>query len=150
LIEALRGCKAGPVGKLGRAIPALPVQNIGTAVAHYRDRLGFGALHVDDGFAVVERDDARIHLWLAGDESWADRADLPSRPVTSGAESFLAGTASCRIETEDVDAVYDEFAQAGVLHPVSRDGVRETDFGTREFATLDADGNLVEFFHWLR
>jgi hypothetical protein len=37
-----------------------------------------------------------------------------------------------------------------VLHPVSRNGVTETDFGTREFATLDADGNLIEFFRWAR
>jgi hypothetical protein len=37
-----------------------------------------------------------------------------------------------------------------VLHPVSRDGVTETDVGRREFATLDADGNLIEFFRWAR
>jgi hypothetical protein len=39
---------------------------------------------------------------------------------------------------------------ADVLHPVSRDGVTETDFGRREFATLDAEGNLIEFFRWVR
>ena len=137
------------MGNLGSAIPALPVRNVGAAVAHYRDRHGFDVVHVDDGFAVVQRDDARVHLWLAGDASWAQRKDLRTRPITSGAESFLAGTASCRIETEDIDGLYDELANAGVLHPVSRVGVRETDFGTREFATVDADGNLIEFFRWL-
>ena len=35
------------------------------------------------------------------------------------------------------------------LHPVSRDGVDDTDFGTREFATLDCDGNLLSFFRWV-
>ena len=35
-----------------------------------------------------------------------------------------------------------------VLHPVSKDGVSDTDFGSREFATLDLDGNLVTFFEW--
>ena len=30
----------------------------------------------------------------------------------------------------------------------SRDAVDETDYGTREFATLDGDGNLVTFFEW--
>jgi catechol 2,3-dioxygenase-like lactoylglutathione lyase family enzyme len=34
-----------------------------------------------------------------------------------------------------------------VLHPVSKESV-DTDFGTREFATLDLDGNLVTFFEW--
>ncbi len=29
-------------------------------------------------------------------------------------------------------------------------GVTETDFGTREFAALDADSNLIEFFKWIR
>jgi hypothetical protein len=27
-------------------------------------------------------------------------------------------------------------------------GVSTTDFGTREFATLDRDGNLIRFFRW--
>jgi catechol 2,3-dioxygenase-like lactoylglutathione lyase family enzyme len=135
---------------LGRTIPALPVRDLTAAVAHYCDRLGFTALHVDEGFAVLQRDEARVHLWQAGDTSWSARQDLRERPVRSGAESFLAGTASCRIETEDVDGLYAELAAAGVLHTVSRDGVTETDFGTREFATLDADGNLVEFFRWVR
>ncbi|MDQ3209660.1 MAG: VOC family protein, partial [Actinomycetota bacterium] len=100
-------------------------------------------------FAVVQRDDARIHLWQAADHSWSGREDVRERPVDSGAESFLAGTASCRIETEDVDGLYSELAAADVLHPASRDGVTETDFGTREFATLDPDGNLIAFFRWL-
>jgi hypothetical protein len=28
------------------------------------------------------------------------------------------------------------------------DGVEDTEFGTREFATLDLDGNLITFFRW--
>ena len=132
---------------LGRTIPALPVRDAAKAVAHYRDRLRFEVLHHDGGFAVLQRDDAHLHLWEASDTSWQDRA-TPERPVCSGAESFLAGTASCRIEVTDVDGLYDELRAAGVLHPVSRDGVTDTEFGTREFATLDADGNLLEFFRW--
>lgn len=135
---------------LGRTIPALPVRDIAAAVAHFQHRLGFLPLHVDDGFAVLERDDARLHLWLAADRSWSTHEDLRKRPVHSGAESFLAGTASCRIETDDVDALYAELVAADVLHPVSRHGVSETDVGTREFATIDADGNLIEFFRWTR
>ncbi len=135
---------------LGRTIPALPVRDVTKAVEHYRDRFGFTALHVDEGFAVLERDEARVHLWQAGDESWSARDDLRERPIDSGAESFLAGTASCRIETEDVDGLYAELAAAGVLHSVSREGVTETDFGTREFAAVDDEGNLIEFFRWAR
>jgi catechol 2,3-dioxygenase-like lactoylglutathione lyase family enzyme len=135
------------VVSLTQTIPAMPVRDAAVAVGFYRDRLGFDVLHHDGGFAVLGRDEAVVHLWQAGDESWRDRGSL-ERPVRSGAESFLAGTASCRILTDAVDDLYEELRRADVLHPVSRDGVGETDFGTREFATLDLDGNLISFFQW--
>ena len=89
-----------------------------------------------------------MNLWGATDDSWRSRQRLAERPIDSGAESFLAGTASCRIEVADVDALFAELEAADVLHPVSKGGVGATDFGTREFATLDLDGNLLSFFHW--
>jgi catechol 2,3-dioxygenase-like lactoylglutathione lyase family enzyme len=134
---------------LGRTIPALPVRDMRAAVAHYREAFGFDAPHATDDFSVLRRDDAEIHLWAARDEAWGSRDDLVSRPIQSGAESFLAGTGSCRIETANVDALYAELAPRGVLHHVSRDGVTETDFGTREFAAVDRDGNLLAFFRWV-
>jgi catechol 2,3-dioxygenase-like lactoylglutathione lyase family enzyme len=132
---------------LGRTIPALPVKNAGMAVAYYRDRFGFSLVHQDDGFAVLSRDDSVLHLWQASDESWRAR-DTIELPVRSGAESFIAGTASCRIQVDGVDELYEELRASDVLHPASRKGVSDTDFGTREFATVDIDGNLVTFFQW--
>ena len=133
---------------LHRTIPALPVRDVQAALAHYVERFGFELRHHDGDFAVITRDDAVLHLWGATDEGWRTRSDLADRPICSGAESFIAGTASCRIEVTDVDALYAELEAADVLHPVSRDGVTTTDFGTREFATLDIDGNLISFFRW--
>jgi hypothetical protein len=133
---------------LHRTIPALPVRAMGAAVAHYVERFGFAVLHQDGGFAVLGRDDAVLHLWEAGDEGWRDREDLRARPVCSGAKSLIAGTASARIEVGDVDALFAELEAMEVLHPTSRGGVAATDFGTREFATLDLDGNLLSFFRW--
>lgn len=133
---------------LGRTIPALPVRGAAASVAFYRDRLGFEVLHHDGGFAVLRRDDAIVHLWEASDESWRERGASAS-PVCSGAESFIAGTASCRIETEGVDELYEELSRSDVLHPLSGDGVTETDFGTREFSALDLDGNLITYFRWV-
>jgi catechol 2,3-dioxygenase-like lactoylglutathione lyase family enzyme len=133
---------------LHRTIPALPDGNLPAAVAYYRDRFGFEATHEADDFAVLVRDHAVLHLWGATDEDWRSRGDLDRHPICSGAESFLAGTASCRIEVSDVDALFAELQTADVLHDVSRAGVTATDFGTREFATLDADGNLLTFFRW--
>ena len=106
-------------------------------------------LHHDDGFGVLARDAAEVHLWQAGDDTWRERSDLHERPVRSGAESFIAGTASCRISVDDVDSLYDEYRGTEVLHRVSLDGVSETDFGTREFAAVDLDGNLLSFFRWV-
>lgn len=131
---------------LRRTIPALPVRDVGAAVAYYRDRFGFDAPHETGGFAILVRDDAVLHLWGASDDDWRSREDLDRHPICSGAESFLAGTASCRIEVSDVDGLFAELRSAEVLHDVSRAGVTETDFGTREFATLDSDGNLLTFF----
>jgi catechol 2,3-dioxygenase-like lactoylglutathione lyase family enzyme len=133
---------------LSQTIPALPVRDAAAAVDFYRDRLGFDVLHDDGGFAVMARDDAVLHLWEAGDESWRERDSL-ERPVQSGAESFIAGTASCRVVVDGVDELYAELRGTDVLHPVSKEGVDDTDFGTREFATLDLDGHLVAFFQWV-
>ncbi len=117
-------------------------------MAYYRERFAFDAPHQAGDFAVLVRDDAVLHLWGATDEDWRSRENLDRQPICSGAESFLAGTASCRIEVSDVDALFAELQSAGVLHDVSRAGVSATDFGTREFATLDTDGNLLTFFRW--
>ena len=133
---------------LSQTIPALPVRDAGAAVDFYRGRLGFVVGHHDGGFAVLGRDEAVVHLWEASDDSWRERDSL-ERPVRTGAESFIAGTASCRILVQGVDELYAELAAEDVLHPISKDGPEDTDFGTREFATLDLDGNLVTFFQWV-
>jgi uncharacterized glyoxalase superfamily protein PhnB len=137
-----------PSAGLGRTVPALPVRDVPAAVAHYRERFGFDAPHATDDFALMTQDEAVVNLWGASDESWRAREPLADRPIRSGAESFLAGTASCRIEVADVDALFEELQAADVIHPASKDGVGTTDFGTREFATLDLDGNLLSFFRW--
>jgi catechol 2,3-dioxygenase-like lactoylglutathione lyase family enzyme len=131
---------------LTQTIPALPARDVAKAVDFYRDRFGFQVLHHDGGFAVLCRDEAVLQ-WQAADESWRQRAEGDA-PVRSGAESFIAGTASCRIVTAEVDELFSEYLAKEILHPVSRGGVEDTDFGTREFSTLDLDGNLLTFFKW--
>ena len=130
---------------MSQTIPAMPMRDVAAGVDFYRDRLGFDVVHHDGGFAVLCRDEAIVHVWEASDESWRERTSNET-PVCSGAESFIAGTASFRVLVDGVDELYEELRQRDVLHPVSRDGVDDTDFGTREFATLDLDGNLVTFF----
>ena len=134
--------------RLSTTIPALPVSDMTAAVDFYAERFGFTALHHDSGFAVLRRDDAILHLWEASDRGWRLReaSELQNTPVHTGAEDFIAGTASCRILVDDVQALYAELAAAKVLHPTDRGAPIDTDFGTREFATLDLAGNLLTFF----
>ena len=137
---------------LDRTIPALPVASVVLAAEAYVDRLGFEVLHLDpETLAIVVRDAAEIHLWQASDDGWRLRpaADLVDHPVRTGAEDFLAGTASCRISCGDVaevDALHAALGAAGVLHPTDGGSPVDTEWGTREFGALDLDGNLLAFF----
>jgi catechol 2,3-dioxygenase-like lactoylglutathione lyase family enzyme len=134
---------------LTTSVPALPVRDVAVAVSFYCSRLGFGQAHVELTFAVLRRDEVELHLWQAADTSWRSRSDLADRPVSTGAESFLAGTASCRLGVSgeaDLEALFDACAAADVLHPVSGSGPETTTFGVRQFHVLDVDGNLVTFF----
>jgi catechol 2,3-dioxygenase-like lactoylglutathione lyase family enzyme len=131
--------------KLLKSIPALPVRDVIGAADFYRDRLGFATGYRDESFAIVTRDGVELHLWAASDETWLRRTDVVSAPVVSGAESFLAGTASCRLEVSGIDRLYDELKETGVLY--SSDTVVEaTAWQTREFAALDPERNLLTFY----
>lgn len=134
--------------RLSTTVPALPVRSVAAAVTFYSERLGFEAAYRDEGFAVVLRDEAGLHLWQSGDESWQARDDVYLRrnPVWTGAETFLAGTSSCRVRVDDVDALHAELAASRVLHPADRGAPVDQPWGTREFATLDVDGNQLTFF----
>lgn len=124
------------------AIPALPVKDIGRSVEFYRDKLGFTVVHQEAGFAVLQRDAAAIHLWAASDEDWRTRSG--SSPVVSGAESFIAGTASCRVAVEHVDELHGALHPLGILHRNAP--LRDQWWGSREFGVVDPDNNLVTFF----
>lgn len=129
-----------------KTIPAFPVRDIVAAVAFYETRFGFVSRHTDTDFAIVVRDEAVLHLWASSDESWRSREDIATNPVCSGAESFIAGTHSCRIQCDAIDELYAELRAADVLHPTDGGAPEDTDWGTREFATIDLEGNLLTFF----
>jgi uncharacterized glyoxalase superfamily protein PhnB len=116
---------------------------VAAASRFYADRLGFAVLHCDTGYALVGRDAIEVHLWAASDESWKQR-NAGQPPLVTGAESFLAGTASCRIRVEGIDALCQRYADAGILHP--NGPLSDKPYGLREFAVLDLDGNLITFF----
>ncbi|WP_261132057.1 VOC family protein [Bacillus sp. Marseille-Q3570] len=131
--------------KMLEAIPALPVKDLKSSITFYRDTLGFALVHEEDGFAVLTWDEVEVHLWLADDERWR-MVDRPA-PVISGAESFIAGTASCRIGMDGVDELHGRLAEHEILHPNAPLGDRP--WGVREFAVVDPDNNLITFYERL-
>ncbi|MBS0424087.1 MAG: VOC family protein [Proteobacteria bacterium] len=132
--------------KMMRTIPALPVQDIKQSMEFYEAKLGFTVRHHDEGFCIVARDEVEIHLWKSGDESWKLKgATLAANPICSGAESFLAGTASCRIEVKGIYDLFEEYKKQGVIYNPDT-VVEEQPWGDREFPALDHHRNLLTFY----
>lgn len=125
-----------------QAIPSFPVNDMERSVEFYRGKLGLTLGHRESGFAIFRRDAIEIHLWAATDERWRMRGG--SEPVVSGAESFIAGTASFQVEVEDVDGLYRSLHPLGVVHPNGE--ISDEPWGTRDFGVTDPDNNLITFF----
>ncbi len=129
-----------------KTIPALPVLNITETIEFYTTKLGFSCRHHDVDFAIFVRDEVELHVWKSADESWRSKgSQLVAEPICSGAESFLAGTASCRIQVHAIDELYEEYKAQGVIYN-SDTRVEEQPWGDREFPALDHHRNLLTFF----
>lgn len=90
-----------------------------------------GATDGGVGLGILVRDEVEVHLWVADGSA-------------PGAESHLAGSASCRIEVTEAESLYEHCDAIGVVHPNAP--IRDTPWGTREFGVLDPDGNLITLF----
>lgn len=107
--------------------PVLGVTNAALAAEFYT-RLGFSATLIDASYAVVTRDDVELHL------QWNDAAGL-KEGVDQPMYRFLV---------RDVDLLFNEYQPLGVFH--DRTALRDTPWGTREFAFYDPDGNGLTFY----
>lgn len=127
--------------RFAKVCPVLPVRDLGAAVSFYTERLGFtfafgdrvGAPLLDGrgapGYAGIRRGDVELHL------QWQDEAEFAKGTV---------GPALLRVLVSDLDALFDEYAGAGVFHERTR--LRETAWGAREFNVRDPDGNGLTFY----
>lgn len=143
--------------KILRAVPALPVRNMKRSIDFYCNKLGLTLGYAEDRFVVLRHEGERIiHLWEASDESWRTRgigagvsgAAETEEPVISGAESFIAGTASCRIEVEGIDELYNKLKPLGIVHPNAP--LSDKWWGERDFGITDPDNNLIEFYEKIK
>ena len=92
-----------------KTVPALPVQDIETSCKYNTNKLGFNIRHQEEAFAIAVRDEIEIHLWHACDASWKWRSIfLVLHPIRSGTETYIGGTASCRIQVQGVDELFEE------------------------------------------
>ena len=109
-----------------RAVPILATGDVSRAVAHYA-ALGFDTEAWEGGgYGFVMRDGVELlHL--------GQREDFD--PATN--------TVSCYLHVKDADALYAEWAAAGVGGDLV--APFDTDYGLREGSHTDPDGNVVRF-----
>ncbi len=108
------------------AVPIIPARDTATSVAWYRDHLEFDVVHLEEEYAIVERDRVGIHFW-----------------GPSGIEPAESDT-MFRIRVDGIDELYEHCRANEIVHPNAP--LEEKPWGAREFAVVDADGNLLTFF----
>lgn len=108
------------------ATPVLASLDIERSVAFYVARLGFTRVHVEQGvYGMVESGQVELHFWACDDRR-------------------IAEATSCRIRVRGIEALYGPCREQGIVHPNA--ALDRKPWGTREFAILDPDGNLVTFW----
>jgi hypothetical protein len=113
------------MARLKMAMPVLLSLDPAATARFYEDKLGFRCRYLHEGRAILVRDDVELHF-------------------TKCADQRLVDWSCCRIQVEDVDALYAEYSARLAIHPNGK--LRDTDYGTREFGITDGDGVLLTFF----
>jgi catechol 2,3-dioxygenase-like lactoylglutathione lyase family enzyme len=118
--------------------PVLMCSNLLKSIRFY-ESLGFALTFKDQPddpkYAAILRDGVELHLQWQDQSQWAYPIDRPTY----------------RFVVQEVDALYDEFRNKGVLAD-EQPGISpwrapaNTPWGTREFHLLDPDGNGLQFY----
>ncbi|SNR41832.1 hypothetical protein SAMN04488009_1537 [Maribacter sedimenticola] len=119
-------------GYLHQIHPVLPVWDVVEALDFYVNRLGFRIAFADDAkkpkYAGVIRDAIEIHLQWHDVKEWELEIDRPM----------------LRIVTQNIQALYNEYAEMDIFNPHTL--LRETAWGTKEFAFYDPFKNGLTFY----
>lgn len=109
-------------------IPTLPSRSLPATMAVYQ-RLGFNGELIGDRYAILLRGPIELHFF--------------SYPDLKPQECY----AGCYVRLQDVDALHTELATTQLPpHGIPRsERVADKPWGMREFALIDADGNLLKF-----
>jgi len=111
---------------LRRAIPVLPARNVAESLTFFKEKLGFQAWGWEDPptYGGVHMDGVELHFFPCDD-------------------THVCEWTSCRVDVDDVEAIYAVAKAAGVVHP--NGDLEEKPWGFREFAVLDPSGVCVTF-----
>ncbi|MFN7733242.1 MAG: VOC family protein [Pirellula sp.] len=108
--------------------PILGTRDINRAIEFYTQRLGFelafGDMTDPPNYVGFRRDAVELHMQFQFEHEM--------------------GTIRLRFLVEDPDALFNEYKQRGV--EFSATGIRDTPWGTREFALYDLDRNALTFY----
>lgn len=108
------------------ATPVLASLDINRSTEFFASKLGFTKIHDEQGvYGIVSLGSVRVHFWACADRK-------------------IAEATSCRIQVEGIDALYQQCLRHRIIHSNAPLVVKP--WGSREFAILDVDGNLVTFF----
>ena len=108
--------------------PILGSRDVQRAIAFYTRQLGFNLAFTDNtdppNYVGFRRDAVELHMQFQFEHEM--------------------GTIRLRLLVEDPDALFSELRQRGVECTPS--GIRDTPWGTREFALYDLDRNALTFY----
>jgi catechol 2,3-dioxygenase-like lactoylglutathione lyase family enzyme len=112
--------------------PILGTRDLEKAIQFYVDRLGF-TLAFRDGsiptnYVGFRRDGVELHMQFQYEHEM--------------------GTIRLRLVVDDPDALYEEYKSKDVFHEGTQ--VKDTPWGTREFAIYDLDRNSLTFYRNLQ
>jgi len=112
--------------------PVLPVKDVSKALSFYLDKLGFQIAFADDQtdpkYAGIYRDHIEIHLQWHDEKEWEVTIDRPM----------------LRIVTDQIEGLFEEYSNKDVFH--EHTVLRETPWGTKEFAFYDLYKNGLTFY----
>lgn len=111
--------------RFATATPVIPVDDLATAIAFYRDALGFNATFEQGAYGGVQRDAVELHL---------DASDLSRK---------LAGTTTVRVSVDGIDTLYAAVEPSGAVNPA--EPLETKPWVTRQFSVRDNCGNRVTF-----
>lgn len=108
------------------AVPVLASLDIERSVAFFASKLGFKKIYAEQGhYGMVANGPVELHFWACTDQK-------------------IAQATGCRISVTGVEALHALCAGHAIVHPNA--ALAAKPWGTKEFAILDPDGNLVTFF----